>query len=155
MLLPLAPRIAALGWHAQIHMSGDQLVGHAAMLGALPCDIVIDHMGRLPPATGVSHPAFATMRRLIDAGRTWVKISAAYLNTNDGPPDYVDATAVAQALIKAAPERMVWGSDWPHVTEIHKPDTALLFDLLAIWAGDEATRRRVLVDNPATLYGFS
>lgn len=155
MLAPLAPRIAALGWHAQIHMSGDQLVAHADTLAALPCDIVIDHMGRLPPAAGIAHPAFAAIRRLLDNGRTWVKISGAYLNTNLGPPDYADATTVAQAFVRAAPERLVWGSDWPHVTETHKPDTAALFDLVAIWAGDEPTRRRILVDNPARLYGFS
>jgi D-galactarolactone isomerase len=154
MLAPLAPRIAALGWHAQIHMSGDQLVAHADMLAALPCDIVIDHMGRLPPALGTAHAAFAAIRQLLDNGRTWVKISGAYLNTNIGPPAYADVTAVAQALVRAAPERLVWGSDWPHVTETHKPDTAALFDLLATWAGDEPTRRRILVDNPARLYGF-
>lgn len=154
MLPPLAPRIAALGWHAQIHMSGDQLVAHADMLAALPCDIVIDHMGRLPPAAGITHPAFAAIRRLLDNGRAWVKISGAYLNTNLGPPIYADATAVAQALVRSAPERLVWGSDWPHVTEAQKPDTAALFDLVTTWAGDEPTRRRILVDNPATLYGF-
>ena len=155
MLPPLAPRIAALGWHAQIHMSGDQLVAHADMLAALPCDIVIDHMGRLPPAAGGAHPAFTAICRLLDNGRTWLKVSGAYLNTNSGPPAYADATAVAQAFVRAAPQRLVWGSDWPHVTEVDKPDTALLFDLVANWAGDEPTRRRILVDNPAKLYGFS
>ncbi len=154
MIAPLAQRIVALGWHAQLHMSGDQIVEHSAMLNALPCDIVIDHMGRLPPEAGAAHPAFAAILRLVDRGRTWVKISGAYLNTKAGPPDYADATEVARAFVAAAPERLVWGSDWPHVTEAHKPDTALLFDLLSVWAGDEPTRRRILVDNPARLYGF-
>jgi predicted TIM-barrel fold metal-dependent hydrolase len=112
-------------------------------------------MGRLPPAAGTAHPAFAAIRRLVDRGRTWVKLSGAYLNTKAGPPAYADATAVARALVAAAPERLVWGSDWPHVTEIRKPDTAGLFDLLAEWAPDERVRRRILVDNPATLYGFA
>ena len=83
-----------------------------------------------------------------------MKLSGAYLNTAVGPPDYPDASRVARAFAAAAPERMVWGSDWPHRGEKHMPDDAALFDLLARWAPDEATRRRILVDNPATLYGF-
>jgi predicted TIM-barrel fold metal-dependent hydrolase len=154
MIAPLAPRLAERGWHAQIHMSGDQIAAHAALIDALPCDVVIDHMGRLPPAAATAHPAFAAIRRLIDRGRTWVKLSGAYLDTTVGPPAYPDATEVARALVAAAPERLVWGSDWPHVTEKHKPDTAALFDLLADWAGGERRRRRILVDNPARLYGF-
>ena len=101
------------------------------------------------------HPAHAVIRRLLDGGRTWMKLSGAYLNTAVGPPDYPDASRVARAFAAAAPERMVWGSDWPHRGEKHMPDDAALFDLLATWAPDEATRRRILVDNPATLYGFS
>jgi predicted TIM-barrel fold metal-dependent hydrolase len=116
---------------------------------------VIDHMGRLPPAQGPQHPAFAVIRRLLDMGRTWVKLSGAYLNTEIGPPDYPDATVIAKALVAAAPERLVWGSDWPHVTEHAKPDDASLLDLLTVWAGDEALRNRVLVGNAAELYGFS
>ena len=153
MIAPLAPRLAALGWHAQIHMSGDQIVTHARLLAALPCGIVIDHMGRLPPQSGTTHPAFAAIRRLVDGGRAWIKLSGAYLNTAAGPP-YADATAVAQAFAQAAPERVVWGSDWPHVTETEKPDTALLFDLVATWTAHDAARRRILVDNPGRLYGF-
>ena len=96
------------------------------------------------------------MRELIDKGRTWVKVSGAYSNSKVGPPPYPEATKIAQAFIKAAPERMVWGSDWPHpgLPNNNKPDDALLFDLLTEWAPDEATRTRILVDNPAALYGF-
>ncbi len=86
--------------------------------------------------------------------RTWMKLSGAYLNTTSGPPAYADATEVARLFAKAAPERMVWGSDWPHRGEKHMPDDAGLLDLLADWAPSEAARRRILVDNPATLYGF-
>jgi predicted TIM-barrel fold metal-dependent hydrolase len=92
---------------------------------------------------------------LIDGGRTWVKLSGAYLDTKVGPPTYADAAKAAQALVAAASERMVWGSDWPQPTEQHKPDDAVLFDLLAPWVPDEATRRRVLVSNPESLYGFA
>ena len=87
-------------------------------------------------------------------GRTWVKLSGAYQDTKVGPPTYSDTVAVARAYIKAASERMVWASDWPHPTEKDKPDDAVLFDLLAEWAPDEAMRTRILVQNPATLYGF-
>ncbi len=89
---------------------------------------------------------------MLDKGNTWMKLSGAYMF--DGPPRYAKAAPIAQAYIKAAPERMVWGSDWPHPTEKDKPDDAVLFDLLSDWAPDAATRQRILVDNPATLYGF-
>ena len=90
-----------------------------------------------------------------DAGRTWVKLSGAYSNSKIGPPLYPEATKVAQAFVAAAPERLVWGSDWPHPSESHKPDYALLFDLLSEWAPGEATRHQILVTNPEDLYGFA
>jgi len=154
MIEPLSSRVAAIGWHVQIHMRGDQIVDNADLLRRLPSTIVIDHMGRVPFPDGTRHGAFKVVRELIDKGRTWVKLSGAYQDTKVGPPTYADATALAQAYVAAAPERMVWGSDWPHPTEKSKPDDALLFDLLLQWAPDDATRRRILVDNPATLYGF-
>ena len=84
-----------------------------------------------------------------------MKLSSIYQDTKTGPPTYADQNAVARAYLQAAPERMVWGSDWPHPTERHeKPDDALLFDLIADWAPDESLRRRLLVDNPAILYDF-
>ena len=155
MIEPLSRRVADLGWHVQIHMRGDQIVAAESLWQRLPSAIVFDHIGRLPQPAGVDFPAFGIIRRLIDKGRTWVKISGAYLDTKVGPPTYADVTKVAQAFVKAAPERMVWGSDWPHPTEKEKPDDAVLFDLLAEWAPDEATRHRVLVGNPEELYGFA
>jgi predicted TIM-barrel fold metal-dependent hydrolase len=154
MVEPLGKRIAALGWHVQLHLPGDMIAQHADLLRRLPCRIVIDHMGRFPPSVGIAHPAWKVILGLIDKGRTWVKLAGAYLNTQIGPPTYADATRVAQAFVKAAPERLVWGSDWPHPTEKDKPDDALLFDLLAAWAPDEAMRKRILVTNPEALYGF-
>lgn len=154
MIEPLSKRVADLGWHVQIHMRGDQIADAADLLMRLPSPIVFDHMGRLPQPEGVNHAAFTLIRKLIDRGRTWVKLSGAYMDTRVGAPTYADKTPIAQAFIKAAPERMVWGSDWPHPTEKEKPDDAALFDLLAEWAPDEAVRRRILVDNPAELYGF-
>jgi D-galactarolactone isomerase len=157
MIEPLSKRIVDLGWHIQIHMRADQIVENAALLEGLPTPVVFDHLGRLPQPDPLAHPAFAVIRRMIDKGRTWVKLSGAYMDTNSAPPDYADKVAVAQAYIKAAPERVVWGSDWPHPTEKpeHKPNDAALFDLLTAWAPDEAQRRRILVSNPETLYGFA
>lgn len=155
MIEPLARRIAALGWHVQINWTSDAIAAADALWRRLPAPIVFDHIGQLPASGGLAHPAYAVMRRLIDAGRAWVKLSITYTNTKDGPPGYADAVGVGQALVKAAPERLVWGSNWPHPNEPRSPDDARLFDLLARWAPDEATRRRILVDNAARLYEFS
>jgi D-galactarolactone isomerase len=155
MIEPLAARVQDLGWHVQLHLRGDQIAEHADLLGRLPGTLVFDHMGRLPQPAGIDHPAFAVVRRLIERGRTWVKLSGAYLDTKVGAPTYADVIKVAQAYLKAAPERMVWGSDWPHPTEKDKPNDAVLFDLLADWAPDEAMRQRILVTNPEALYGFA
>ena len=97
---------------------------------------------------------FMSLRRLIDKGKTWVKLSVTYDSSKVGPPSYADVNKVGQAYVQAAPERMVWGSNWPHPNETNKPDDALLFDQLAQWAPEEAVRNHILVDNPATLYGF-
>lgn len=155
MVEPLAKRVAALGWHVQLHMPGDMIAENADLLRRLPSPIVIDHMGRFPPAIGLAHPAYKVILGLIEKGRTWVKLAGAYFNSQIGPPGYADAAKIAQAFVKAAPERLVWGSDWPHPSEKEKPDDAVLFDLLAEWAMDEKTRNRILVANPETLYGFA
>jgi D-galactarolactone isomerase len=154
MIAPLAGRVADLGWHLQIHMRAEQIVENAGLLQSLPTQVVFDHLGRLPQPAPLEHAAFGVIRRMIDNGRTWMKLSGAYMDTNAGAPTYADKLAVAQACIKAAPERVVWGSDWPHPTEKDKPDDATLFDLLAEWAPDAATRARILVTNPEALYGF-
>jgi len=151
MIEPLTKRVQIVGWHVQIHLRADQIAANADMLLRLPGTIVFDHLGRLTPPEGLDHPAFGIIRRMLDGGRTWIKLSGAYMF---GAPPYVAATKVAGAYIAAAPERVVWGSDWPHPTEKDKPDDAVLFDLLGEWAPDEATRRRILVDNPAKLYRF-
>ncbi len=155
MIAPLARRVADWGWHIQIHMRADQIAENSALLEGLPTPVVFDHLGRLPQPAPLEHAAFAVIRRMLDEGRTWVKLSGAYMDTNAGSPAYADKLAVAQAYIAAAPERVVWGSDWPHPTEKDKPDDAALFDLLTAWAPDAATRKRILVTNPEALYGFA
>jgi D-galactarolactone isomerase len=154
MLEPLSKRVHDLGWHIQINAKPELIVEIEALLLRLPSPLVFDHLAHVPRDAGLDSPAYKTMRKLIDQGRTWVKLSGAYQDTKVGPPTYADATPIAQAYVKAAPERMVWGSDWPHPTEKDKPDDAVLFDLLAQWVPDEATRNRILVQNPEVLYGF-
>ena len=158
MIESLARRVHEQGWHVQVVIPGDELAKQEALFQRLPATLVLDHMGRFPASAGVDHPAFSVIRRLLDGGRTYVKLSGAYLNSQVGPPGYGDTVEVGQALVQAAPERMLWGSDWPHptITTANKPlpDDAGLLDLLAEWAPDEATRRRILVENPEVVYGF-
>ncbi|RPI46381.1 MAG: 2-pyrone-4,6-dicarboxylate hydrolase [Betaproteobacteria bacterium] len=152
MIEPLAKRIARLGWHIQLNMPVDEIVSNARMLAGLPVQVVFDHLGHVP---STDHPGWGVVQDLLQKARAWVKISGAYMNSDIGPPDYPEATRIAQAYVKAAPERCVWGSDWPHPSPKVKPDDANLFDLLAVWAPDEPTRNRILVANPEALYGFA
>jgi predicted TIM-barrel fold metal-dependent hydrolase len=155
MIEPLSKRVNELGWHIQINASAATIEQIIPILEKVPSPIVFDHLAHIPEPDGINHPLFGKVRTLIDKGRTWVKLSGAYADTKIGPPTYADSTAVAQAYVKAAPERLVWGSDWPHPSEREKkPDDAILFDLLLTWVPDEKTRNRVLVDNPAVLYDF-
>ena len=154
MIEPLSKRINDLGWHIQIHMKGEQIAGIEDLLLRVPSPIVFDHLGRLAQPNALDNPGFKTISKLIDKGKTWVKLSGAYQDSKVGPPNYSDTIPVARAYIKAAPQRVVWASDWPHPTEKEKPDDAALFDLLAEWAPDPTSRMLILVQNPATLYGF-
>jgi predicted TIM-barrel fold metal-dependent hydrolase len=152
----LAPRLADLGWTCQINMRPKQIEDNADLLSALPGRLVFDHLAQVPQPGGLESIPYKIIRGLLDRGRTWVKLSGPYVSSKQGAPDYADAGEVAAAYVKAAPERMVWGSDWPHPSEPkeHKPDDARLFDLFSEWAGGDAAFKRILVDNPAELYGF-
>ena len=151
MVEPLAARICELGWHLQLHWTPAQIVEHQALLRRLPATMVFDHRARLG-GNDDAHPAFAIVAGLVEAGCAWVKLSGPYL---DAAPPYTMLDCQARRWVQLAPERVVWGSDWPHSTEPdHKPDDAELLDLLLRWADDEDTRRRILVDNPARLYDF-
>jgi D-galactarolactone isomerase len=154
MMEPLSWRVHELGWHVQLHMHGDGITQIEDLLNRLPTPIVFDHLGRIPQPAGVAHPAFRVIANLLDRGAAWVKLSGAYMDTNLGPPGFADITTLAQAFIQLAPERMLWGSDWPHPSAREHVDDALLFDLLWKWAPDSATQRMILVENPARLYGF-
>jgi predicted TIM-barrel fold metal-dependent hydrolase len=157
MIEPLAKRVADLGWHVQFNVEGEQIIELADLLQRLPTQLVFDHLANPPLPAGIEHRSHAIVRGLVDRGRAWVKLSGAYSNSKIGAPFYPEATQTARAFVKAAPERLVWGSDWPHPTMPvdNKPNDALLFDLLTEWAPDEATRTRILVRNPEALYGFA
>ncbi|MBK4998231.1 amidohydrolase family protein [Pseudomonas sp. S31] len=156
---PLAERIRPLGWHMQFFMPASQLVELEPVLAKLPVDVVLDHMGHVPQPEGQAAPVYHTVRRLLDSGRGWVKLSGAYMDTRSGAPDFADTSAIARSYIAAAPQRVLWGSNWPHPAaqagETPVPDDMQLFDLLAHWAPDAALRRRILVDNPQQLFGFA
>lgn len=151
----LAARAASLGWHLQVVAPGDQWVELEPRLQRLRSTVVIDHMGHVPSLGGTDTPAFAALQRLLDNGRTWVKLSGPYMDSKKGEP-YSDVAPVATRLVDVYSERLVWGSDWPHPrAETLKPDDALLLDLFAQWAPDSAKQVRILRDNPAKLYGFA
>jgi D-galactarolactone isomerase len=155
MIEPLSKRVNDLGWHIQINAPAAKIVEIMPILQRVSSPIVFDHLAHIPEPDGINHPLFGQIRALIDKGRTWVKLSGAYADTKIGPPTYADSTAVAQAYVKAAPERLVWGSDWPHPSEREtKPDDAILLDLLLVWAPEEAVRHQILVENPAALYDY-
>jgi predicted TIM-barrel fold metal-dependent hydrolase len=154
IMASLGRRVARFGWHVQILMTADQIAAYESAIRSLPTKVVIDHLGRIPEPDGIRHPGFSALRRLLDTGRVWVKLTEPYEDSRVGPP-YSDTTEVARAYVQAAPERLMWGTDWPHPTQRGaKPDDALLLDLLTEWAPDETKRRRILVDNPAELFGF-
>lgn len=158
MIRHLAERVHAFGWHIQFWMSAQKTVSMASFLRQLPNQIVFDHRGHLPSSQGIRHPAFAVIRDLVEGGKAWVKLSGLYIDTAGSETDFPDTVAVGKELVSYAPERMLWGSDWPHPSVFSErkpwPDDAVMLDLLALQAPDPATRHKILVDNPETLYGF-
>jgi len=153
----LADRIKSFGWHIEFLMHVDEFPELDRMLARLPVDCVFGHLGYVRADKGVATPGFQALLRLMRAGRAWVKLTGPY-RISAAPLPHADMHAFAHALVEAAPDRLVWGSDWPHVkTEwsIPMPNDGDLADLLALWVPDADIRRRVLVDNPARLYGFA
>jgi D-galactarolactone isomerase len=126
------------------------------MLAKLPCSLVIDHIGRFTAPVDNSTPGVRAMHRMLDSGRCWVKLSAPYHGSRSGPPGYEDIGALARELVRRWPERLLSATNWPHPSVTGEPpDDLALFSLLEEWAPNEATRRRILVENPETLYGFA
>lgn len=150
----LAERVKHLGWHVQFLLDVEDHPDLDAVLGSFGTEVVIDHMGRPDPRRGVDAPGFQALIRLLQSGRGWAKLSAPYRTSRQAPP-YHDLTPFAHALVAAAPDRLVWGSDWPHVLlETTMPNDGDLVDQIAVWIPDAEMRRRVLVENAERLYGF-
>ena len=150
---PLSERIKTYGWNVQLHMGASQLVQYADVIRKLDCKIVIDHMGRLDPKLGTEDPAFAQICRWIDKGNTWVKLCGPYLNTQIGYP-WEDAAKTARAFAAYAPERVLWGTDYPHVTEKEKLDEWKLLETIDAWFDTEKQKELALVKNPEEVYVF-
>ncbi|MCB4821597.1 amidohydrolase family protein [Roseicella aerolata] len=150
----LGEKLAALGWHLQLYAHAEEMVALEQVLARLPCPVVIDHMGGVKAAEGgVASPGFQAMIRLLEKG-AWAKLCG--YRSSAGAP-YADVAGMARAMIAAAPDRCVWGTDWPHPS-LHSPeevpDDGVLLDALGQWAPREDQRQAILVANPARLYGF-
>lgn len=153
----IVERVAPLGWHVVLHFDARDLPSYAELLDRMPCPYVIDHMARVDVSVhGLDDGPFRTLLDLLRDERSWVKISGAErLTGGDGKPPYDDVVPYARALIDAAPGRVLWGTDWPHPNVRHMPDDGDLVDVLVAFAPDEATRNRILVENPGRLYDFT
>jgi 2-pyrone-4,6-dicarboxylate lactonase len=150
----IVERVQPFGWHIVLHFDANDLPSYAELLDRMPCPYVIDHMARVPVTAGVEQEPFQQLLELMRDERCWVKISGAERLTADGPPPYDDVVPFARALIAAAPDRVLWGTDWPHPNVRHMPDDGDLLDLLADFAPDPAVRTGILVRNPEALYDF-
>jgi len=150
----IAAKVAPFGWHVQLQVDGRELPLYSDRIARLPAEAVIDHNGKFLEPVSPAHPSFRALLTLLDRGRCWVKLSAPYETSKSGPPAYEDVSALARALAAAHPERCVWASNWPHPNAKPSPSNAMMLDLLLDWAPDETTRHRILVENPARLYGF-
>jgi predicted TIM-barrel fold metal-dependent hydrolase len=159
-------RMKTRGWHVQLFTSLAVISAIKDLVAVAPVPVVFDHFGGAQAALGVDQPGFADLLELVKSGKACVKISGAY-RASKLAPDYPDAAPLSRALIAANAERIVWGTDWPHPDSVTPPDRKItdvtplfqiddgrLFNQLPVWAPDEAVRRKILVDNPARLYGF-
>lgn len=150
-LEPVVAAIADFDWHIQLQLNGRELAERQQQLGSFT--LVIDHIGRFMPPVDTDDKNFAALRRLLDSGKVWVKISAPYESSVDGPPTYDDTASLAEALLAEYPERMLWATNWPHPGQDNPPSPADLAKLVTAWIPAEH-RQRILVDNPSLVYGF-
>jgi predicted TIM-barrel fold metal-dependent hydrolase len=152
---PIAARAAEHGWHVQFYPHGADIGEFSERLLALPNTIVLDHFASVKAERGVEQPAMRTLFRMLDTGRVWIKLSGP-MRCMSGDFPYAAVTPIARALVKYAPQRLVWGTDWPHVNMDGRgmPNDGDLVDLVPEWIESDADRRAILVDNPCALYGF-
>lgn len=154
-LIRLAGVLAEQGWHMQMLVDVSAFDALEDFVRRLPVPVVFDHMGHVPAAKGINDPGFQALLRLMSEGRVWTKLSGAYRMTDLAQPPYTDVSPFARALVAANPERCLWASDWPHPhIPVAMPNDGALLDMLMDWAPNRATRERILVTNPANLYGF-
>jgi len=158
LLRSVASRVAPFGWHIELLVNVDEAPDFAQALAGIPVPIVLGHLGY--PKGGArqwtGHRAFADLLALIERGRCWIKLTGPYRISAAPDVPYDDVDDAAHRLIAAAPQRMIWGTDWPHVMKKKRmANDGELADLLERWAPDARTRARILVDNPAELYGFA
>ena len=146
-------RVRAMGWHLILHLDAQDLVELEPILERLPVPFVIDHMGRVKAADGLDQPAFRALLALMQRPNAWVKICGAERVSSKGPP-FTDAVPFGRALVEAAPDRVLWGTDWPHPNVKWMPDDAALLEIFPQMVPEPALQRQILVTNPASLYGF-
>ncbi|NOX31205.1 MAG: amidohydrolase family protein [Actinobacteria bacterium] len=152
----LVGRVAPLGWHVVLHFDAKDLPDYTDLLDAMPVPYVIDHMARVPAEKGPDQEPFQHLLRLLERDEhCWVKISCAERLTAGKVAPFDDVVPFAQALVAAAPDRVLWGTDWPHPNMKVMPDEGVLLDLLATYVPDEGLRNQILVNNPQTLYDFA
>jgi predicted TIM-barrel fold metal-dependent hydrolase len=144
-------RIKGRGWHVVLHLDAPDIGPLSAMMRALPLPFVVDHMGRVPGKIGVDQPALKSLIELSRLEKCWIKVCG---SERISLPPYTEAVPIARALIEASPDRMLWGTDFPHPNATHETDEADLVDLVPKFAPQPVAQRRLLVDNPARLYGF-
>lgn len=147
-------RLKGLGWHLILHLDAEDIVEFEAMFRRIPVPMVIDHMGRVNAAQGLEQKPFKLLLDFMRNENAWVKVCGAERVSAAGPP-FHDAMPFARALVQAAPERVLWGTDWPHPNVKHMPNDGDLMDLVPLMAPDPGTQRKLLVENPARLYGFA
>ncbi len=156
-LIALNARTSAQHWSMIVQFDGQQMLQQSPLLASIQGNYVIDHVGKFMPTVSVDSPAFRGLLKLIDRGNCYVKIAGFDETSSQGQPDYPDIAALAKALITHAPERIIWGSNWPHILAkcpADYPDDVQLLDMVNDWAGNELNRQLLFVDNAAKLYGF-
>ncbi len=148
-------RLKPIGWHIELLLHVHQMDEVVGEIRRLPVDISVGHLGYMPAKLGVEHPKYQAFLDLVADGRCWVKLTAPYRITASRTTPYGDVTPFARALVERRPDRILWGTDWPHpICPVPMPNDGDLTDHLADWIPDEATRHKVLVDNPQQLFGF-
>ena len=145
-------RIKGRGWHVVLHLDAPSIEPLSAMMRALPLPFIVDHMGRVPGKDGVDRPPLKALLELAKLPNCWIKVCGA---ERISLPPYAEAVPIAHAIVAAAPERVLWGTDFPHPNPTHEADEADLVDLVPQYAASALAQQRLLVDNPARLYGFA